>query len=228
MALDKCNTRERRYAKLAWQCLYADCKYTVAALFGLHVIVREPPPPCIPRLMSKPDLLNRSSIAQHTAGSHGPWKCRRQVEADERAELLSRRSTGGPLGWQRAGADEETALRGHVSNSKRILEEAYETGTAVLGNMAGQRERLKVSWLVVCSTWLAYSWHACLAMHACFLLQPAAADLWPHILAGAFGDRMQCLHVRLLSARCWTCSTQWGCLTHCCASLTAGTKWTGG
>ena len=70
--------------------------------------------------------------------------CRRQVEAEERAELLARRTTGGPPGWRRAGADEEAALKGHVNNSKRILEEAYQTGTAVLGNMAGQRERLKV------------------------------------------------------------------------------------
>ena len=33
---------------------------------------------------------------------------------------------------------------GHVSNSKRVLEEAYQTGTAILGNMSSQRERLKV------------------------------------------------------------------------------------
>ena len=41
--------------------------------------------------------------------------------------------------------DEEAAVQGHVNNSKRVLEEAYQTGTAILGNMAGQRERLKVS-----------------------------------------------------------------------------------
>ncbi len=40
--------------------------------------------------------------------------------------------------------DEEAAVQGHVNNSKRVLEEAYQTGTAILGNMAGQRERLKV------------------------------------------------------------------------------------
>ena len=80
-----------------------------------------------------------------SVGQSQQWLlCRRQVEADERAELLARRSTGGPPGWRRPGADEEAALQGHVNNSKRILEEAYQTGTAVLGNMAGQRERLKV------------------------------------------------------------------------------------
>jgi hypothetical protein len=32
----------------------------------------------------------------------------------------------------------------HVQNSKRVLEEAFQTGTAILTNMSGQRERLKV------------------------------------------------------------------------------------
>lgn len=75
----------------------------------------------------------------------GVLPCRRQVEEEERAELLARRSTGGPAGWQRPGVDEEAALMGHVSNSKRVLEEAYQTGTAILGNMSSQRERLKVA-----------------------------------------------------------------------------------
>ncbi len=33
----------------------------------------------------------------------------------------------------------------HVQNSKRVLEEAYETGVGMLGAMAGQRERLKAT-----------------------------------------------------------------------------------
>lgn len=74
--------------------------------------------------------------------------CRRQVEAEERAELLERRSAQGPDGlpasWQRHGTDAEAAMMGHVSNSKRVLEEAYQTGTAILGNMSSQRDRLKV------------------------------------------------------------------------------------
>ena len=39
-------------------------------------------------------------------------------------------------------ADEQA--RGQVSSSSRMLEEAFETGTAILSSMAGQRERLKV------------------------------------------------------------------------------------
>lgn len=66
------------------------------------------------------------------------------MEEEQRAELLERRSSGGPAGWRRPGLDEEAALQGHLSNSKRVLEEAYQTGTAILGNMSSQRERLKV------------------------------------------------------------------------------------
>lgn len=40
-------------------------------------------------------------------------------------------------------ADEQA--RGHVTNSSRMLEEAFETGSAILSSMAGQRERLKVT-----------------------------------------------------------------------------------
>lgn len=34
--------------------------------------------------------------------------------------------------------------RKHIGNSKRILEEAYQTGISVLTDMSGQRERMKV------------------------------------------------------------------------------------
>lgn len=33
---------------------------------------------------------------------------------------------------------------GHVRKSKQVLEETFQTGAAILTNMAGQRERLKV------------------------------------------------------------------------------------
>ncbi len=36
-------------------------------------------------------------------------------------------------------------MRSSVGNSKRVLEEAFQTGTAILGSMSGQRDRLKVS-----------------------------------------------------------------------------------
>lgn len=32
----------------------------------------------------------------------------------------------------------------YINNSKQVVEEAFQTGTAVLANMSGQRERLKV------------------------------------------------------------------------------------
>ena len=40
--------------------------------------------------------------------------------------------------------DADSQGMGYVDNSKRVLEEAFQTGTAVLQNMSGQRERLKV------------------------------------------------------------------------------------
>ncbi len=39
----------------------------------------------------------------------------------------------------------ESQVRSSVGNSKRVLEEAFQTGTAILGSMSGQRDRLKVS-----------------------------------------------------------------------------------
>jgi hypothetical protein len=38
----------------------------------------------------------------------------------------------------------EAAVRGSVGTSRRVLDEAYETGTAILGSMASQRDTLKV------------------------------------------------------------------------------------
>jgi Golgi SNAP receptor complex protein 2 len=41
--------------------------------------------------------------------------------------------------------DDDVQAMGYVQNSKRVLEEAFQTGTAILTNMAGQRERLKAT-----------------------------------------------------------------------------------
>lgn len=38
----------------------------------------------------------------------------------------------------------EAAARKHIDSSKRVLEEAYQTGVSMLTDMGGQRERLKV------------------------------------------------------------------------------------
>ena len=125
-ALDKYDTRERRCGQ----------KFSCGIKHARQC--RDVP-------ASSPSLLHHALAATKT-GSGELWcrLCRRQVEEEERAELLARRTTGGPPGWRRAGLDEEAAVRGHVNTSKRVLEEAYQTGTAILGNMAGQRERLKV------------------------------------------------------------------------------------
>lgn len=69
---------------------------------------------------------------------------RRRIEEAERADLLSRSDANGGGGW-RANMDDDAQAMGYVQNSKRALEEAFQTGTAILTNMAGQRERLKVS-----------------------------------------------------------------------------------
>lgn len=67
---------------------------------------------------------------------------RKQIEEQERAELLARRSNA--PNWQ-SEMEAEAAVRGNVSNSRRILDEAFETGTAILGSMSSQRDTLKAA-----------------------------------------------------------------------------------
>lgn len=69
---------------------------------------------------------------------------RRHVEEQQRRELLERRTAGVGGGLVFDTQHEARAAR-HVQNSKRVLEEAYETGVGMLGAMAGQRERLKAT-----------------------------------------------------------------------------------
>jgi Golgi SNAP receptor complex protein 2 len=65
---------------------------------------------------------------------------RRRHAADaQREELLARRAGGAPA----FDLGAEVAARRHLDGSRRALEEAHATGAAVLGAMAGQRERLK-------------------------------------------------------------------------------------
>ncbi|KAK9823145.1 hypothetical protein WJX72_000581 [[Myrmecia] bisecta] len=78
------------------------------------------------------------SLALH---KHTHRQRRRQVEDQERYELLERRGNAS-TSWQ-VGDGDTAPLQGYVQNSKRALEEAFQTGTQVLTNMAGQRERLK-------------------------------------------------------------------------------------
>ncbi|XP_010553796.1 PREDICTED: membrin-11-like [Tarenaya hassleriana] len=66
---------------------------------------------------------------------------RRMMEAKERADLLARANGEGAHILQIF--DEEAQAMGSVRNSKRMLEESYSTGVAILSKYSEQRERLK-------------------------------------------------------------------------------------
>ncbi|KAL4435022.1 hypothetical protein ABPG77_003847 [Micractinium sp. CCAP 211/92] len=72
---------------------------------------------------------------------------RRHVEEQQRRELLERRTGGGggPFAGPGNGVQDDLKAARHVQNSRRVLEEAYETGVGIIGSMAGQRERLKAT-----------------------------------------------------------------------------------
>jgi hypothetical protein len=71
----------------------------------------------------------------------GGREAARQREADDRAELLARAEVGRRI---KDEMDEEAAVAGHVSRSRRYLSDMFEQGTAVLADMASNRERIKV------------------------------------------------------------------------------------
>lgn len=66
---------------------------------------------------------------------------RRQMEAQERAELFKRTRGDGAQVLQ--VYDEEAQSMQSVRNSSRLLDDAFSTGTAVLAQYAIQRDRLK-------------------------------------------------------------------------------------
>ena len=66
---------------------------------------------------------------------------RRHGEEQQRKELLERRAGGGAV----VDVDAEVRATRQVHNSKRVLEEAYETGVSIISSMAGQRDRLKAT-----------------------------------------------------------------------------------
>lgn len=77
-------------------------------------------------------------------------QARRRVEEQQRQELMDRRAGGsgglfGPGGGGTTQLDSDLKSAGHVRNSMRVVEEAYETGVGIIGSMAGQRERLKAT-----------------------------------------------------------------------------------
>lgn len=71
---------------------------------------------------------------------YGQREERRTAERREREELFSRASEG--LRAKRE-MDEESQAMSSIQRSKNYLEEIYESGTHILVNMAGNRERLK-------------------------------------------------------------------------------------
>ncbi len=72
---------------------------------------------------------------------YGSREQRRAAEHADRQELLERAEVGRRL---KDEMDEEAAVMGHVNRSQRYLAEMFETGTSILTNMAGNRERIKV------------------------------------------------------------------------------------
>lgn len=119
---------------------------------------------------------------------------RKQVEEQQRQELLSGSRSAAEYAMQ---SDADAQGMSYVDNSKRVLEEAFQTGTAVLTNMSGQRERLKVLLLIVKG-------------------HRAPGD--------ALAERIYCC--RLPRPRLWTLSTAWDCQTPSCVSLSGAKKWT--
>lgn len=71
---------------------------------------------------------------------------RRRIDEQQRQELLQRRADGG-IGTSNVieEMDADAAAKRRVNNSRRVLEEAYETGVGALGAMSGNRERLKAT-----------------------------------------------------------------------------------
>lgn len=82
------------------------------------------------------DKLNRA------LNKHYVKEKRRQKEEDDRQELIARRAGLGGPDSLRLQMDEEAQVES-LQNSRRVVAEAYETGLAILGRMAGQRDALK-------------------------------------------------------------------------------------
>lgn len=74
---------------------------------------------------------------------HANRQRRRQAETEDRRQLMDGRSRPGPS-WQIA-QDTEAQSMSSIQNSKKALEEMFETGTGLLTNMGAQRERLKAA-----------------------------------------------------------------------------------
>eukprot|EP00198_Chlamydomonas_reinhardtii_P004819 XP_001694155.1 Qb-SNARE protein, Bos1/Membrin family [Chlamydomonas reinhardtii] len=69
---------------------------------------------------------------------HGSRESKRAAEARDREDTINTTTT-----HRQQEMDEEAQVMGSVARSKRYLEEMFESGTNILVNMAGNRERLK-------------------------------------------------------------------------------------
>ncbi|KAK9801396.1 hypothetical protein WJX73_006105 [Symbiochloris irregularis] len=68
---------------------------------------------------------------------------RRHAEEQDRQQLLDGRTVDGPT-W-RLQQDTEAASQSSIQNSKKTLEEMFQTGAGILTDMGAQRERLKAA-----------------------------------------------------------------------------------
>jgi hypothetical protein len=73
--------------------------------------------------------------------THKLFGCQRRREAADRQELMERAEMGRQI---KSEMDEEAAVLGHISSSKRMLTEMFDTGTSILSSMGANRERIKV------------------------------------------------------------------------------------
>lgn len=125
-----------------------------AGLFVLGLCSNLPVPPLNPSSSSAPQTSAHHLLQvgeELDALRSGLERCtsrqqRRHVEEQQRRELLDRRGGGtGPFAGPGGSLQDDLKSARHVQNSRRVLEEAYETGVGIIGSMAGQRERLKAT-----------------------------------------------------------------------------------
>ncbi len=131
----------------------------------------------------------------------GGREARRRREAAERDELIQSAELGRRI---KSEMDEEAAVAGHVTRSRRMINEMFEQGSGVLASMAGSRERIKVrcrGGLVtegtVCCVWL----HMCDVMSRETAVQYHAS----HHTRNTHAIRPRAR--RKPRRRCWTSST---------------------
>jgi len=82
-----------------------------------------------------------SAFISSSLDRFGGREARRRREQAEREELMQAAEMGRRVKHE---MDEEAAVAGHVTRSRRMLNDMFEQGSGILANMAGSRERIKV------------------------------------------------------------------------------------